>query len=142
MLPEIVQACRGSKVEVYFDGGIRTGTDVFKALAIGARAVFIGRPILYGLAYQASVIVSPWLRSRTHIIIIQGESGVRQVLSMISHDFRLTMGLAGTCGCVMDQACLIMHYIINVGCTTVSAIDKSFLTTEAQLDFTKTLAKL
>lgn len=63
MLPEIVQACRGSKVEVYFDGGIRTGTDVFKALAIGARAVFIGRPILYGLAYQASVIVSPWLQS-------------------------------------------------------------------------------
>lgn len=97
---------------MYFDGGVRTGTDVFKALAIGARAVFIGRPILYGLAYQASVIVSPWLRSRTHIIIIQGESGVRQVLSMIGHDFRLTMGLAGTCMyvSVMDQTRL-MHYI-------------------------------
>ncbi|CDS02703.1 hypothetical protein LRAMOSA00108 [Lichtheimia ramosa] len=103
VLPEIVQACRGSNVEVYFDGGIRTGTDVFKALAIGAKAVFIGRPVLYGLAYQ-------------------GESGVRQVLSMISHDFRLTMGLAG--------------------CTKVSAIDKSFLMTESQLDFTKALAKL
>ena len=70
MLPEIVQACRGSNVEVYFDGGIRTGTDVFKALAIGARAVFIGRPILYGLAYQASVHCS-MIKSRTkstHII--------------------------------------------------------------------------
>jgi len=34
------------------DGGVRLGTDVLKALALGARAVFIGRPVLYGLAYQ------------------------------------------------------------------------------------------
>ncbi|KAI9315966.1 hydroxyacid oxidase 1-like protein [Dichotomocladium elegans] len=76
VLPEIVQACRGSRIEVYVDGGIRSGTDVFKALAIGARAVFIGRPILYGLAYK-------------------GEAGVKQVLSMIGRDFQLTMALAG-----------------------------------------------
>ena len=43
-----VQGC----VEVYMDGGVRQGTDVLKALALGARAVFIGRPILWGLSYQ------------------------------------------------------------------------------------------
>nr|XP_006816419.1 PREDICTED: hydroxyacid oxidase 1-like [Saccoglossus kowalevskii] len=48
MLPHIIDAVRG-RVEVYVDGGVRTGTDVFKALAMGARAVFIGRPIIYGL---------------------------------------------------------------------------------------------
>ena len=51
-LPEIVEAVCGTKVEVYMDGGIRYGTDVLKALALGARAVFVGRPILYGLAYK------------------------------------------------------------------------------------------
>jgi (S)-2-hydroxy-acid oxidase len=34
------------------DGGVRSGSDIFKALALGARAVFVGRPILWGLAYQ------------------------------------------------------------------------------------------
>ena len=38
----------GDQIEVYLDGGIRYGTDVFKALALGAKAVFIGRPILWG----------------------------------------------------------------------------------------------
>ena len=50
-LEEVVEAVKG-RVEVYLDGGIRQGTDVFKALALGARAVFIGRPVLWGLAYQ------------------------------------------------------------------------------------------
>lgn len=56
---------------MYFDGGIRTGTDVFKALAIGAKAVFIGRPVLYGLAYQVSESVSllPSCTRNTHVII-------------------------------------------------------------------------
>ncbi|KAG2175096.1 hypothetical protein INT44_007574 [Umbelopsis vinacea] len=76
VLPEIVDAVKGSKVEVYVDGGIRKGTDVFKALALGARAVFLGRPIVYGLAYQ-------------------GEEGVRSVLSLINYEFRLAMALAG-----------------------------------------------
>ena len=44
-------AVRG-RVEVYMDGGVRHGTDVLKALAMGARAVFIGRPVLWGLAYK------------------------------------------------------------------------------------------
>ena len=50
-LPEIVKAVEG-KVDVFIDGGIRNGTDVLKALALGARAIFIGRPVLWGLAYQ------------------------------------------------------------------------------------------
>jgi len=49
ILPEIIQAVQG-KVEVYVDGGIRRGTSVFKALALGAKAVFIGRPVLWGLS--------------------------------------------------------------------------------------------
>jgi 4-hydroxymandelate oxidase len=48
-LPEVVDAVAG-KAEVYVDGGIRRGTDILKALAIGARAVMVGRPVLWGLA--------------------------------------------------------------------------------------------
>jgi (S)-2-hydroxy-acid oxidase len=40
------------KVEVFLDGGVRKGTDVLKALALGAKAVFVGRPIIWGLAFQ------------------------------------------------------------------------------------------
>ena len=50
----MVEAVRGSNIEVYLDGGIRKGTDVLKALALGARAVFIGRPVIWGLAYDVS----------------------------------------------------------------------------------------
>lgn len=50
-MSEIVSAVDG-RCEVYLDGGVRTGTDVLKALALGAKAVFIGRPALYALAYN------------------------------------------------------------------------------------------
>ena len=53
------------RVEVYMDGGVRQGTDVVKALAMGARAVFIGRPILWGLTYN----VRPY--SLLYLIIFQ-----------------------------------------------------------------------
>ena len=46
-----MEAVKG-RVEVYLDGGVRQGTDVLKALALGAKAVFIGRPVLWGLSYQ------------------------------------------------------------------------------------------
>ncbi|XP_078503207.1 2-Hydroxyacid oxidase 1 [Lissotriton helveticus] len=75
VLPEIVEAVQG-KVEVYLDGGVRKGTDVLKALALGAKTVFIGRPILWGLAYQ-------------------GEDGVHDVLQMLMEELRLSMALAG-----------------------------------------------
>ena len=44
------------RVEVFMDGGVRQGTDVLKALAMGARAVFVGRPVLWGLAYKVGVL--------------------------------------------------------------------------------------
>lgn len=51
VLEEVVRAVDGC-CEVYIDGGVRRGTDVLKALALGAKAVFIGRPVLWGLACQ------------------------------------------------------------------------------------------
>jgi 4-hydroxymandelate oxidase len=75
VLPEIADAV-GSKVEVYVDSGIRRGTDVLKAIAWGARAVFIGRPVLWGLAAGA-------------------EAGVRYVLEMVRQEFDLAMALTG-----------------------------------------------
>jgi lactate 2-monooxygenase len=75
VLPGVVEAVDG-RVPVLCDSGIRTGADVFKALALGARAVLVGRPWVYGLA-------------------LAGESGVREVLQNFQADFDLTMGLAG-----------------------------------------------
>jgi (S)-2-hydroxy-acid oxidase len=74
-LPEVVQAVQG-KIPVHVDGGVRHGTDVFKALALGADFVWVGRPVLWGLAYK-------------------GEEGVRLMLRILSDEFRLCMGLAG-----------------------------------------------
>lgn len=74
-LPEIVEAADG-KIEIYVDGGIRTGPDIVKALALGARAVLVGRPYLWGLA-------------------VRGEEGVREVLELLRDDLQLTMTLAG-----------------------------------------------
>jgi 4-hydroxymandelate oxidase len=56
-LPEVVEAVAG-RVEVYVDGGIRRGSDVVKALALGARAVLVGRPIVWGLACDGAAGVS------------------------------------------------------------------------------------
>jgi isopentenyl diphosphate isomerase/L-lactate dehydrogenase-like FMN-dependent dehydrogenase len=74
-LPEIVQKVAG-RVPVLLDGGVRRGTDVFKALAAGASAVLIGRPYLWGLASD-------------------GEVGVRKVLEIFRTELELTMTLAG-----------------------------------------------
>jgi 4-hydroxymandelate oxidase len=75
-LPEVVDAV-GGRAEVYVDGGIRRGTDVLKALALGARAVLVGRPVLWGLA-------------------VNGEAGVRDVLELLRQELDLAMALAGT----------------------------------------------
>ena len=60
MLLKIVEAING-RLEVYLDGGVRSGSDVFKALALGARAVFLGRPIIWGLAYNVCTSHFPTL---------------------------------------------------------------------------------
>jgi 4-hydroxymandelate oxidase len=74
-LPEVVEAVDG-RAEVYLDGGVRRGTDVLKALALGARAVLIGRPVLWGLAAS-------------------GEEGVAHVLSLLQAELDAAMGIAG-----------------------------------------------
>ncbi|XP_058731875.1 glycolate oxidase 1-like isoform X1 [Vicia villosa] len=75
-LEEVVKAA-GGKIPVFLDGGVRRGTDVFKALALGASGVFIGRPVVFSLAAD-------------------GEAGVRKVLEILHDEFQLTMAL---CGC-------------------------------------------
>ncbi len=74
-LPHVVRGA-ATGVEVYVDGGVRRGTDVLKALALGARAVFLGRPILWGLAHD-------------------GEDGVFDVLELLRAELEHAMALAG-----------------------------------------------
>jgi len=74
-LPDIVAAVRG-RIEVYLDGGIRRGTDVLKALALGAKAVLVGRPVLWGLA-------------------LGGADGVGAVLEQLRMELDTAMALAG-----------------------------------------------
>ena len=81
MLPAVVQAVDG-RAEVLVDGGIRRGTDVLKALALGARAVLVGRPVLWGLT-------------------LDGADGVRAVLQHLRLEIDLAMALAG-CRTVAD----------------------------------------
>jgi 4-hydroxymandelate oxidase len=75
-LPQVVDAVAG-RAEVFVDGGVRRGTDVVKAMALGARAVLIGRPSLWGLAAA-------------------GEEGVARVLEIFRQELTLAMAL---CGC-------------------------------------------
>ena len=58
-----MKAVEGSNVEVYMDGGVRQGTDIFKALALGAKAVFIGRPVFWGLAVDVRNQTCPYNNS-------------------------------------------------------------------------------
>ncbi|XP_056162807.1 peroxisomal (S)-2-hydroxyacid oxidase GLO4-like [Syzygium oleosum] len=61
VLEEVVHAVKG-KVPVFIDGGVRRGTDVFKALTLGAEAVLIGRPVVYGLAAKGQLELKGSLR--------------------------------------------------------------------------------
>ncbi len=74
-LPPIVEAV-GDQIEVYLDSGVRRGTDVFKALALGARAVLVGRPLFWGLA-------------------IGGEAGVRHMFEILRTEMDAVMAFAG-----------------------------------------------
>ncbi|HXZ18659.1 MAG TPA: alpha-hydroxy-acid oxidizing protein, partial [Candidatus Acidoferrales bacterium] len=78
-LPGAVEAVRG-RIPVLFDSGIRSGSDAFKAIALGARAVLLGRLYVYGLA-------------------IAGEQGVRDVVQNFLADFDLTLALSGYRNC-------------------------------------------
>jgi L-lactate dehydrogenase (cytochrome) len=74
-LPDVVDAV-GERIEVWFDGGIRSGQDVLKALALGARATLIGRAFAYGLGAM-------------------GEAGVMRALEIIQRELDVTMALCG-----------------------------------------------
>ena len=89
MLPAIASAVNG-KVPLLLDSGIRGGADAFKALALGATAICIGRPYVYGLA-------------------LAGEQGVREVLQNFMADFELTMGLAG-CQSIQEVKSEMLHF--------------------------------
>jgi len=80
-LPEVVAAV-GDAAEVLIDGGIRRGTDVFKALALGAKGVLVGRPVLWALA-------------------VDGEAGVRHALELLRDELDVAMALSG-CATVKD----------------------------------------
>src|SRR6185436_2663760 len=75
VLPEIVEAVAG-RIPVLLDGGIRRGTDVLKAIARGAAAVLVGRPIIYGLA-------------------VDGALGAAHVLRLLRDEFETAMVLTG-----------------------------------------------
>ena len=81
MLPHVVAAVRGARspnrtAPVWVDGGVRRGTDVVKALALGADAVLLGRPVLYGLAAG-------------------GRAGAARVLALLRRELELAMALCG-----------------------------------------------
>jgi 4-hydroxymandelate oxidase len=86
-LPAVAEAVDG-RIPVLVDGGVRRGTDVVKALALGARAVLVGRPVLWGLA-------------------VNGEEGVAQVLDILRKEFDVALGLCGCRSCAeLDRALL------------------------------------
>jgi L-lactate dehydrogenase (cytochrome) len=76
MLPKIVDAV-GCEIEVLFDGGIRSGQDVMRALALGARSCLIGRPYVFGLGAG-------------------GQAGVAKAIDIIRHELDVTMALTGS----------------------------------------------
>ncbi|KAM3966469.1 hydroxyacid oxidase [Aphomia sociella] len=77
VLPEVVEAVKPYNVEVYLDGGVSTGTDIYKALALGARMVFVGRPALWSLT-------------------VGGQAGVQKMLNILRYELTRTFQIAGT----------------------------------------------
>ncbi|XP_059613550.1 uncharacterized protein LOC132259799 [Phlebotomus argentipes] len=88
-LPEVVAAV-GDRVTVMMDGGIRQGTDVFKALALGAKLVFVGRPAIWGLA-------------------VDGQTGVENILKILKKELDICMAIAG-CATVPE---ITKRYVVH-----------------------------
>eukprot|EP01036_Dinobryon_divergens_P026679 gene26678-35355_t len=93
VLPEIRQAINDAgkpEVQLLVDGGFRRGTDILKALALGADMVFVGRPVIWGLSYA-------------------GEEGVCQVLSLLIDELSLAMKLCGVCSVQEISSDIVRH---------------------------------
>ena len=88
-LPAIANVVN-KKIPVLLDSGVRNGADMFKAIALGATAVCIGRPYVYGLA-------------------LAGQQGVYEVIRNLQSDFELTMGLAGCTSVAEIDRSMLMH---------------------------------
>ena len=99
-------------MEVYMDGGVRQGTDVLKALAMGARAVFIGRPVLWGLAYN-------------------GQEGVERVLQILRDEFKTAMMLSGTVKHCSLANTIALHSCI--GCRNLAEIQPSLVVHQSKI---------
>jgi 4-hydroxymandelate oxidase len=87
VLPEVAQAVQG-KIEILLDGGVRRGTDIVKALALGAKAVLIGRPYVWALSAD-------------------GQRGVERVLAMLRDELDLALALVGCSSCTKVDSSLI-----------------------------------
>ncbi|CAG8521710.1 25566_t:CDS:1 [Gigaspora margarita] len=100
VLPNVIEGLKKSgllgKIEVYIDGGIRRGSDIFKAIALGAKAVGIGRPLLYAMSSY-------------------GQAGVERALQILKDEFETVMRLSGTnmiadiCPNMIDSKSLSNH---------------------------------
>lgn len=90
VLPEIIAAV-GNQIEVLLDGGVRRGTDVLKALALGAKAVLVGRPFLWGL-------------------IANGEDGVQQVLEILRTELDTALALVGLSSIQEVDSKILYHF--------------------------------
>jgi 4-hydroxymandelate oxidase len=91
ILPQIADAV-GDRLEVYLDSGVRTGLDVFRAIALGARAVYVGRPVHWGLAYD-------------------GEAGVLRALNILRGEFDRVLAFSGCTS--VDQ--IGRHHVVMAG---------------------------
>ncbi len=87
-LPALVEAI-GNRAEVWMDGGIRSGQDVLRAIALGAKGTMIGRAFLYGLGAK-------------------GQEGVRQTLKIIHKELDLTLGLCGQSDLAMVDSSILL----------------------------------
>jgi len=92
VLQEIVEAVRqeNNQVEVYMDGGVRKGTDVLKALAMGAKMAFVGRPVIWGLAYD-------------------GQAGVERTLNIVREELDGAFALSGCTSVCSISKDLLRH---------------------------------
>lgn len=89
VLKDIRQAV-GNRCELYLDGGIRQGTDVLKALALGARMVFVGRPVLWGLTWK-------------------GQEGVEKALDILREELDKALALSGQTSVANVQEDLLLR---------------------------------